>query len=194
MAHRHETDRGRGLAHYMLWHEFTYFDFDVIQTLSKGEIKGIYTATFWSSNSGTFSASENGTLYKNGIPFYEDDILVVLNDDTDIAVSNFNATIIRELTSMDTDILFLGWWCSGEGQISDANHQQKGRMCTNGYAVTRRGARKMMMYYEPCGQDIEDQILLMINNKWVSGRRALDFVSDKKGKGAIFKKKTFSPT
>ena len=33
-------------------------------------------------------ASENGTLYKNGIPFLDDDILIVFEDDADIAIKD----------------------------------------------------------------------------------------------------------
>ena len=32
--------------------------------------------------------AENGTLYKNGVPFLEDDILVIFEDDADIAINN----------------------------------------------------------------------------------------------------------
>lgn len=33
-------------------------------------------------------AAENGTLYKNGLPFLEEDILVVFEDDADIAIKD----------------------------------------------------------------------------------------------------------
>jgi len=164
LVHRHRTERGVALAHYSIWLDFTYFDLEVIQAIRKGEVNGMYTSKSRSYSSGLFSAAENGTLYKNGAPFLEDDILVVLEDDADIAIIDFNTTIIEELSSMTTDLLYLGW-C--EGRLA-----KPVPLCTQAYAVTRRGASKIMKYYEPCGKAVDEQFVIMVKNNWITYRRA----------------------
>ena len=81
-------------------------------------------------------ATENGTLYKNGVPFLDDDILIVFEDDADIAIKDLENTLREELGMMTTDILYLGW-CSGR-------LARPVPLCMHAYAVTRRGARKMV--------------------------------------------------
>lgn len=175
--HRHKLDRGSSFSHYTAWLEFVYFDHDVLQAVQRGEVKGIYTSTFWSSNSGSFSAAENGTLYKNGIPFLESDIMVVFEDDTDIVVADYNTTIIQELSSMSTDLLYLGW-C--EGRILNPIPS-----CVFAYAVTRRGARHLIAHYDPCRKSIDEQFAMMAKNNWISYR---------KSKSVIFKSRYHTRT
>lgn len=160
----HKTERGLALAHYQIWIDFIFFDNDVLHALSKSEVKGSYASTSWSSSSGTFSAFENGTLLRNGIPFLEDDIIVIFEDDADIAVIDINTTIAEELSSMTTDILYLGW-CDGRAA-------RPVPLCAHAYALTRRGARRAVQYFEPCGLALDEQLVIMGKNKWLSYRTA----------------------
>jgi len=127
-------------------------------------IKGFYICT---TNVGQFAASENGSLYKNDIPFLDDDILVVFEDDAESVIVDTNVTIIEELSAMNTDLLYLGW-C--EGRLA-----RPVPLCTQAYAVTRRGARKLVKYFEPCGIGIDEQMVKLCKNNWLTFRRAFDF-------------------
>jgi hypothetical protein len=68
--HKHRTERGVALAHYQIWLDFIYFDYKDID--AKGSIN--------SRNKGSFSKDNQGNLYKNGIPFRDDDIIVIFED------------------------------------------------------------------------------------------------------------------
>jgi hypothetical protein len=165
--HGHKTERGVSLAHYQIWLDFIYFDQDVIDLLQKGLVKGIYNSTTWTSTGGMFAASENGTLYKNNIPFQDNDILVVFEDDAESVILDTNNTVIEELSAMNTDLLYLGW-C--EGRLA-----RPVPLCTQAYAVTRRGARKLVKYFEPCGPGIDEQMVRICKNNWLSYRRVNDY-------------------
>lgn len=69
---------------------------------------------------------------------FESDILVVLEDDVDVAIqyNDLNSTLAEELGSIGVDLLFLGW-C--EGRLA-----RPVPLCAHAYAVTRRGARKLI--------------------------------------------------
>jgi hypothetical protein len=164
--HQHRTERGLVYAHYQIWLEFVFFDHDVLQSLARKEVKGLYHSTAWSSRSGTFMAAENGSLYKNGLPFFEDDIIVIFEDDADIAVTNIVDAMRNELSNMTTDLLYLGW-C--EGRLA-----KPVPLCTQAYAMTRRGARIAIRNFEPCGLALDEQFVIWAKNKLVTWRRAFD--------------------
>jgi hypothetical protein len=86
IAHGHRTERGLAFAHYQIWLDFIFFDHDVLLASERKDFKGEYSSTSFSSTGGSYSVSENGTLYKNGIVYSEDDIIVIFEDDADIAV------------------------------------------------------------------------------------------------------------
>ena len=137
---------------------------DVIDAAQKGNLVEPFSR---SSNSGTFIAYPNKTLTKNGVPFLEDDIIVILEDDSEVVVVEANVSIIEELTLMKTDMMWLGW-CDG----------RKARpvpLCAHAYSVTRRGARKLVEHYEPCGLALDEQLVVICKNKWVSYSTAHDW-------------------
>lgn len=154
------------LAHYAVWIEFMFFDHDVIQALERKEIKKniLYNSTSYSSDSGHFSASIDGLLYKNGLPFLEEDILVVFEDHTHVAISNVSQSLRAELSSMTTDLLYLGWREPTESGATP--------LSTYAYAITRRGARKAVEYFDPCRQSLEEQFAIMTKHGWLSYRQA----------------------
>ena len=63
---------------------------------------------------------------------------MVLEDDADVAIhyKDLNQTLAEELGSIGVDLLFLGW-C--EGRLA-----RPVPLCTHAYAVTRKGARKLI--------------------------------------------------
>lgn len=164
--HGHKTERGVALAHFQIWSDFIFFDHDVLDNLARG-ITNTYNSTSFSSTSGFFSANPTGELFKNGIPFLDDDILVVFEDDAESVVKDTAVTLIEELSSMTTDLLYLGW-C--EGRLA-----RPVPLCTQAYALTRRGARKMVKYFEPCGMALDEQMVKICKNKWVSFRTVNDY-------------------
>jgi hypothetical protein len=106
----HKTERGLAYAHYQIWIDFIFFDNDVLQAVARGEVtedSGYHSSPF-SSISGGYSAYKNGSLVKHGVPFKENDIIVIFEDDADIAVVDIQQTMYEELSTMNTDILFLG--------------------------------------------------------------------------------------
>lgn len=161
--HGQKTERGVGLAHYQVWLDFIFFDHDVLKEIPLG-IKGIYNSTTWSSTSGMFAATEDGSLYKNDKVYRDDDILVIFEDDAESIVTHTNETILEELNEMTTDILYLGW-C--EGRLA-----RPVPLCTHAYAVTRRGARILVDKYEPCGKAIDEQMVQICKNGWLTFRSA----------------------
>jgi hypothetical protein len=182
------SERGLAWAHYQILLEFVYFDYDVLKEVENGaglDIDSIYRSTVFSSVSSSFAAvgplsktalsrlTNNSSsdafsrpgLYKNGIPFQDDDIMVILEDDIDIAIKDVQGTLMEELTDMNgIDILYLGW-C--EGRLA-----RPIPLCSHAYAITRRGARKLIKYFEPCGLAYDWQLVLMIRNKWLTYRTA----------------------
>jgi hypothetical protein len=81
LHHHTHSERGLMLAHFQIWWEFVFFDHDVLlfrnQKKHSFPLVGTYNSTAFSSVSGQFALTANGTLLKNGLPFREDDILVV---------------------------------------------------------------------------------------------------------------------
>jgi hypothetical protein len=107
-------------------------------------------------------------LYKDGIPFRDDDILVMFEDDAEIAIKDVKNTLIEEFNDMDgIDLLYLGW-CEGRTARPIP-------LCTHAYALTRRGARKLIDHYEPCGPAYDWLLVNLIRNKWLVHRPAHSF-------------------
>jgi hypothetical protein len=45
-------------------------------------------------------------------------------------------------------------------------------LCAHAYALTRRGARKAIQHFEPCGLALDEQFVIMGKNKWLTFRTA----------------------
>jgi len=164
----HRTEHGHGMSHLQIWLEFYFFDHDVLMARVRPKPEYVVSTTY-SSVSGTFQAFENGTLYKNGILFTEDDILLVLEDSIDLSHVQNNTVILQELQSeliaMTTDLLRIGW-CASEhnkpqshhGNNSSSSSNSVHRWCSFAYAITRAGARKLSQQYDLCGKPLDVQI------------------------------------
>ena len=164
------------MAHYRIIREFTYFD-PVLLLLSRTKdyksgrsIKAASSSSNHTTNSTGMSSHDaayvlhrNGSLFKNSIPFLDTDVLIVFEDDAESAIENLNVTIVQELSSMSTDILYLGW-C--EGRLA-----RPVPLCTHAYALTRRGARKLLKHLEPCGLALDEQLVIIIKNNHLTYRR-----------------------
>jgi len=104
-------------------------------------------------------------LYKNGVLFRDDDIIIIFEDDVEIAINGLDSTLREELNDMaTTDLLFLGW-C--EGRLA-----RPVPLCAHAYAITRRGARQLVKHFEPCGLAYDWQLVTIIRNKWLTYRTA----------------------
>lgn len=118
------TERGFGLSHMQIWLEFYFFDHDIIDAMHR-KVPEYITSNSYSSVSGVFSSVQNGSIYKNGIPFLDEDITLVFEDtamwaphstsasDNNSSSINANtdhnlASLGAALASMKTDILSLG--------------------------------------------------------------------------------------
>jgi len=171
-VHTH-TERGLALAHYQIWIEFSYFDHDVLKekTNNRTDLKEYSSTDFSSvSNHFTYSAA-NGTLLKDGIPFLDDDIMVIFEDDIEIAVHNHSVILQEELSTMDVDLLFLGW--------CDGRLARPVPLCAHAYAITRRASHKLIRHFEPCGKALDEQFVIMGKNKWITYRTAQRWRFDK---------------
>jgi hypothetical protein len=107
-------------------------------------------------------------LYRDGIPFRDDDVLVIFEDDAEIAVKDAANTLIEELNDMkDIDLLYLGW-CEGRTARPIP-------LCAHAYALTRHGARQLIKHFEPCGPAYDWLLVNLIRNKWLRHRTAHTF-------------------
>jgi len=107
-------------------------------------------------------------LYKNGIPFREDDMIIIFEDDVEVAINGLDSTLREELNDMAAaDLLFLGW-C--EGRLA-----RPIPLCAHAYAITRKGARNLVKHFEPCGLAYDWQLVTIIRNKWLTYRTAHSF-------------------
>lgn len=176
------SDRGTGLSHYQIWLEFIYFDNDLLEALTRPKPEYL-TSNAWSSNSGIFQTFENGTFYKNGIPFLENDVMVIFDESARSIINDvptLQTAIRTELSTMTTDFLYLGW-CNHASSPSSTDHSPKRssrshsqqHSCLYAYAVTRAGARKLVKNYELCGAlSVDEQITNMSKYGWITARRA----------------------
>lgn len=158
----HRTERGLAWAHYRIWRDFAYFDYELIQQHQNQSEHGLL-----SSDNGLYVIYPNGTMYKDGIPFLDDDIIAIFEDDAISAINQLNITLQEEFSDMKVDMLFLGW-CEGRAA-------RPVPLCTHAYAITRRGAQKLIKYYEPCGRAVDEQFVIIAKNGWLKYRRAHPF-------------------
>lgn len=104
-----QVEKGYGLSHLQIWLEFVFFDHDLLlaRLRTPPEFLG---STTWSSVSGTFHSYSNGTLTKNGVPFQEEDFLVVIEEDSlsrlNISTINLN-TLEKELSELKLNEILL---------------------------------------------------------------------------------------
>lgn len=162
--HHVKTERGVALAHYQIWRDFIYFDEEAL-----------YNSSLIINELGeSFLASSSDHRVKNGIPFRDDDILVIFEDDAESTIVDTNTTLLEELSDMKVDLLYLGW-C--EGRLA-----RPVPLCTQAYAVTRRGARKLVDFYEPCGRGIDEQMVKFAKNGWITYRSAHGYSYNKNRK------------
>lgn len=160
----HKGERGLVWAHYRVWRDFVYFDPDVSSAVDKN-ISSVEKGNAVSSSAdGVYVAFSNGTLVKNQTPYKEEDILVIFEDDAMSVIDNTNITIIEEFSDMKVDILYLGW-CEGRTA-------RPVPLCSHAYAITRKAARKLVHYWEPCGRAVDEQFVILVKNGWLSYRRA----------------------
>lgn len=162
----HRTERGLLYAHFRIWKEFVYFDEDLLSQLSRHN--GTIPTDVLASRDKVFKIYSNGTMTKQGIPFKDDDVLVIFEDDAENCITDLPVTITEELKAMHgIDVLYLGW-CDGK-------NARPHPLCAHAYAITRASARKLIKYFEPCGKALDEQLLLMIQHKWITYRRAFPY-------------------
>jgi hypothetical protein len=160
----HRTERGLLWAHYRILREFAYFDPLLLHQVGYIDGQQPRINTTLTSRDGAYAVHPNGTLYKNGLPFLDIDIIAIFEDDAESAIKDLNVTILEEFRAMSTDLLFLGW-CEGRTA-------RPVPLCTHAYALTRRGAKKLVKFIEPCGMALDEQFVIMAKNNFISWRRA----------------------
>ena len=163
-AHQHKTERGLLYAHFQIWLDFVYFDPDVLEKANTNSIKDLYENEESGYLKGTFVAYQNGSLFKNGLQYKDENIIVIFEDDADIAVTDLHNALHDELSNMTTDLLFLGW-CVGRAA-------KPVPLCAHAYALTIEGARKAIKYTEPCGRALDEQFVIFAKNNWLTYREA----------------------
>ena len=161
----HKSERGLVWAHYRIFREFSYFDPILLTKLRKVQNDSALVEANQPlhSKNGLYVAYPNGTLIKNNQLFLEDDIIAIFEDDAEGAVTELNTTLIEEHSAMNVDLLYLGW-CEGRTA-------RPVPLCTHAYALTRRGARKLVQYIEPCGRALDEQFVILAKNNLISWRR-----------------------
>lgn len=162
----HKTERGLSWAHYRIWREFAFFDPEILLQIPQHS-PGNHINRTLTSEDGIYVAHQNGTLYKAGLPFLDEDILVVFEDDADSTIKELNITLLEEFNQMTTDVLYLGW-CEGR-------RARPVPLCLHSYAMTRKGARKLIQNFEPCGAAIDEQFVIMAKNNFFTWRKAFPY-------------------
>lgn len=176
------TDKGNGLSHYQIWLEFIFFDHDLLEAVTRKPPEYL-VSNAWSSNSATFQSFANRSFHKNGVPFLEDDIIIILEDSAYSAVNSsieMTSILRSELSNMTTDLVQLGW-CDSSQQ--PPQHQQSHshtkkfphltHSCMYAYAVTRRGVRQLVKYFDVCSaQSLEEQVRSFTKYGWLTTRQA----------------------
>lgn len=44
-------------------------------------------------------------------------------------------------------------------------------LCLHAYAITRKGARKLIDKFEPCGKALDEQFVIIAKNNWITWRK-----------------------
>jgi hypothetical protein len=86
---------------------------------------------------------------------HDSDVLVMLEDDAVVAVNNVHEVLIRELSQMTTDHVFLGW-CFGRRYMP---------MCTHAYAITRVALTRIVKQFDICFPHAIDAQLKLLAEK-----------------------------
>lgn len=158
-------ERSLGLTHFLLWKDFSYFDDDhdkffaylkLVQTKNKP-----LKTKKWDNTLDTYSYFNN-TKIKNGVPFDGNDILIVFEDDAEVAVLNIRELLMDELNQRmkGNSLLFLGY--------CDYKITKPMPICTHAYAITRNTAKILTQHYDSCGLPIDIQIAIMCKNNRIS--------------------------
>ena len=138
------NDRGVMMAHYQIWQAWDY----QTRQMMRRELD---------------SSSSIDKQHNHG----EEDVLVIFEDDANIAVQNVTYALHAELSTMgDKDLLFLGW-CYGRRGIP---------MCLHAYSITRAGVRKLMDRWDACSNEAIDGQLKNLANEhgFLSWKKAAD--------------------
>jgi len=167
----HRTERGLIWAHYRIYRDFAFFD-PVTSTLAARKLKNSTVSNsselyvLVSSEGNEYVIYSDGQRFKRGRRFHDNDLLLIFEDDALATVSALNETLITELRDgPQVDILYLGW-C--EGRLA-----KPVPLCAHAYAITRKAAKKLVHYVEPCGLALDEQLVLIAKNNWLSFRRAM---------------------
>ena len=161
-----DEEKSMATAHMQAWLEFTFFDHDVLKARERGaHSNGPYYSTWYSSNSGNYTLAADGSLHKHGLPFLETDVMVMIEDSAEIALldERVTAAIMTAVADIGSaDLLFLGR-CEADRlkrdkktASSSSSNMSSTVMCSNAYAITRRGARQLIAHYDPCGRTLDE--------------------------------------
>ena len=164
-------ERSLAFTHFDIWREFSFFDVDYDKFIS--HYKEFQTKNkparrnHWAESMDSFDVI-NGTRLKNGVVYDANDIMIILEDDAELAVSNYEEILHRELQiisspQMGFDFMFLGW--------CDSN-SLGAPLCTHAYAINRTGADILSKYFHSCGLQLDIQIAIMCTNKRLRCRKA----------------------
>lgn len=178
------SERGFGMSHLQVWMEFAFFDHDVLDAMGRPTPEYI-TSNSYSSVSGVFTALQDGSLIKNDSPFLDEDILLVFEDNA-VWHRQFNnsesatadsdertKTLSAVLSNISVDVLSLSNSNVLNTIFSNSNEHPAAASAVelsaglraagsaftpSAYALTRRGARKLIAFYDHCGGTLEEQV------------------------------------
>jgi hypothetical protein len=94
-----------------------------------------------------------GEKHKSAVS--DNDILVMLEDDAVVTISDVKEVLEREFLSMTTDHVFLGW-CYGRRFMP---------MCTHAYAITRAAVARIVKQFDICYPHAIDAQLRQMSEK-----------------------------
>jgi hypothetical protein len=160
----HKTERGLMWAHFRIIREFAYFDPVLLAKANYKEGRTPVVKKPLESKDGIYRIDTHGALFKNNQPFLDTDIIAIFEDDVESTINEMNTTIVEEFSNMNVDVLYLGW-CDGV-------LAKPVPLCAHAYAFTRRGARKFVQLYEPCGRALDEQLVIMAKNNFITWRKA----------------------
>ena len=114
------------------------------QRKTKGNDRGVMMAHYqiWQA----WAAQTRNQQQTGEAAEHDNDVLVIFEDDANIAVRNVTAALHSELSAMDKDLLFLGW-CYGRRGIP---------MCLHAYALTRKGVQALASRWDSCSNEAID--------------------------------------
>lgn len=135
------NDRGVTVSHYQIWHDFVW--------------QGNYV-----------NRQKNKGFYPHFPQTNDNDVIVIFEDDAELAVTNIEEILRVELTQMTTDLLFLGW-CYGARSMPS---------CLHAYVLTRKGARNLLSQFDTCSaQALDGQLIELGDAGIITWRKPSDF-------------------